>query len=106
MTGSQMSPYPCGPSVGFCDLVDLVRFLPRMEKGRISQRSCDEVELHTKLWARVGLLRNVDENQEQPRGQGLTGSDERSIAICATALSATDGDYVRIPFGTRGNTFP
>lgn len=100
----QLSPYP---APGYVHTVDIVRKRIKQNMGVMSQTNCDETILYKNVASRVSTLRKIDENRENSQSFGLTSANERTVSLRAPYLlnKMTDGDYIRIPWGTRPNVF-
>ena len=65
----------------------------------------DIIELYTKVPARVGSLRTIDDNLMKMSPVGLSSSNERYIMLRGSRPlnKILQGDFIRIPWGTKPN---
>ena len=87
--------------------IRIVRERPEEVNGNKTD-SCNDLVLYERVPCRVGVLRQVDENElEQNRLKGEAKNNERTIIITPKfpLTKVKTGDIVTIPWGTRPNTW-
>jgi hypothetical protein len=81
--------------------------LIQLSKG-IKLRSCDVIELQSRLYGRVLPLRKIDENSlGMLKANGQAASGERKIILTPSfpIRNVFRGDIISIPWGVRPNTW-